>query len=587
MPCEKEVRIHNLTHIPFRSWCPYCVQGKAVSGQHRANLEKTDEEITTISMDYAGMKTREPNEETFPIIVIYDRKSKACFAHVVPRKGVNEYAVKRVSQDLVKILGYKKFVFKSDQEPAIKQLKEAVIRQCKAGENQVDRIKEEESPVGESQSNGEVENEIKMIQAQFRTVRAQTENNYMEILPETHNSLPWMVRHSAEQRFRFNVGHDGRTPRQRIKGKRFTREMCLFGECVWYLKPKTKGVNKAYSRWGEGVWLGIREESGETLIGLKEGVIKVNSIRRHATEGKRWNKELFNNFQGVPWEPVPGSESSEVRSRVRLPETPNEFIEPARTREVESVPRRHWITREDVREFGMTPGCPGCRNANAGGRAVKHTETCRERMRRELEQREDPRLHREAERVLRRHEREAEVIEPEIVEQMEDLPEEVNEEMEEAQEEDAEMEDGNELFNVMYEISADKGIEQQSNERGRTRKWDDDIKKMNEALMKGNLTGIHEIYSPKRVNAMAELMGLIPGMSLDLTNNDIDAKPWDFNIEEKRGRAERLVREKKALLLIGSPMCSAFSQIQNLNFARMTPAEVDQVVKYGTKHLEF
>jgi len=58
---------------------------------------------------------------------------------------------------------------------------------------------------------------------------------------------------------------------------------------------------------------------------------------------------------------------------------------------------------------------------------------------------------------------------------------------------------------------------------------------MNEALFKEGISAaVHEIYSPKHVNAMGELMGLIPGISLDLTTDDIDGKPWDFNIEEKK-----------------------------------------------------
>ena len=69
---------------------------------------------------------------------------------------------------------------------------------------------------------------------------------------------------------------------------------------------------------------------------------------------------------------------------------------------------------------------------------------------------------------------------------------------------------------------------------------------------------------------MGEIMGLIPGMSLDLTENDTDGQPWDFNKEEKREKAMRLVKSKKALLLIGSPMCAAFSQLQNINFSRMS-----------------
>ena len=86
-------------------------------------------------------------------------------------------------------------------------------------------------------------------------------------------------------------------------------------------------------------------------------------------------------------------------------------------------------------------------------------------------------------------------------------------------------------------------------------------------------------YSPKMANAVAELVDIIPGMSFDLTTNDVDGKPWDFNIEEKQAKAEKIIKEKRALLLIGSPMCSAFSQIQNLHFSKMSSEGVKKVIR--------
>ena len=47
-----------------------------------------------------------------------------------------------------------------------------------------------------------------------------------------------------------------------------------------------------------------------------------------------------------------------------------------------------------------------------------------------------------------------------------------------------------------------------------------------------------------------------------------DGKPWDFNCREKLKKAIKLVRERKAMLLICSPMCTAFSKLQNLNFRK-------------------
>lgn len=98
---------------------------------------------------------------------------------------------------------------------------------------------------------------------------------------------------------------------------------------------------------------------------------------------------------------------------------------------------------------------------------------------------------------------------------------------------------------------------------------------------------VTEVYSPPRVTKMAERLKMMPGMALDLTGTDEEGNAWDFNVEEMREKAERIVRERKALLLIGSPMCSAFSALQSINFAKMEKEDVDRVVEYGMRHLEF
>ena len=87
---------------------------------------------------------------------------------------------------------------------------------------------------------------------------------------------------------------------------------------------------------------------------------------------------------------------------------------------------------------------------------------------------------------------------------------------------------------------------------------------------------------------MVERLGMIPGMSLDLTTVDPeDNLPWDFNEKSKRDKAEALVKSKCSLLLVVSPMCAAFSQIQRLNFPHMAADKVKQVMAHGLRHLEF
>ena len=70
---------------------------------------------------------------------------------------------------------------------------------------------------------------------------------------------------------------------------------------------------------------------------------------------------------------------------------------------------------------------------------------------------------------------------------------------------------------------------------------------------------ITEVYSPERVNKLAEKFGLRKGNSLDLTNGR------DFSKQEDRARAWRLIRISKPYIVIGSPPCTMFSRLQELN----------------------
>ena len=53
---------------------------------------------------------------------------------------------------------------------------------------------------------------------------------------------------------------------------------------------------------------------------------------------------------------------------------------------------------------------------------------------------------------------------------------------------------------------------------------------------------------------MAARLGIVPGLSLDLTTNDPDdGMPWDFSKIEQRNKAMRRWHEEKQLFIIGTP----------------------------------
>ena len=103
---------------------------------------------------------------------------------------------------------------------------------------------------------------------------------------------------------------------------------------------------------------------------------------------------------------------------------------------------------------------------------------------------------------------------------------------------------------------------------------------------------VSEIYSPPRVSAVAKLCpsyGILPGFAFDLTTSDSDGRNWDFDDEEMRSRAWARIKKEPLLLLIGSPMCTAFSAWQHINNmpGKRDPAIVAKEYARGLSHLRF
>jgi hypothetical protein len=116
-----------------------------------------------------------------------------------------------------------------------------------------------------------------------------------------------MVMHAASVVNRSRKDSEGFSAYRRWKGREFTKPVAEFGECVLYAPADSAGKDKFDVRWREGVWLGVRMESGESLIGTDGGVVKARDFRRKAENGGRWSVAEFDKFVGFPWEPYPGA----------------------------------------------------------------------------------------------------------------------------------------------------------------------------------------------------------------------------------------------------------------------------------------
>ena len=80
----------------------------------------------------------------------------------------------------------------------------------------------------------------------------------------------------------------------------------------------------------------------------------------------------------------------------------------------------------------------------------------------------------------------------------------------------------------------------------------------------------------------------LEGLSaMDLRTNKPNGEPWDFTKLADRKLARQELQEKKPDWLVGSPPCTAFSQLMNLNYSKMAPAQIQRYLQEGRLHLHF
>ena len=99
---------------------------------------------------------------------------------------------------------------------------------------------------------------------------------------------------------------------------------------------------------------------------------------------------------------------------------------------------------------------------------------------------------------------------------------------------------------------------------------------------------IAEFCSPTRISALAKELpryGIAPGLGFDLTVPEENGEPWDFLRPSMRIEAQKLLDEQKPMLLVGTPMCTAFSIWQFINDKKCDAKIVDSEKKSGRAHL--
>ena len=387
MPTAAEVAEHEITHLPYRTWCAHCVRGRGISIQHR-RVQTEAEQVPTISMDYGFLGDDSQRATSLPILIARDRMSKTIWALPVPNKGV--HVDLRGCTSLIQRLentGYTKMILKCDNEPAIVALQQRIAEELRR--KGVSVIKENAPLECHEKSNGDVESAVKQVAGLSRTLKSHVEHKIKADVKATHPLLAWLIEHAANLLTLFLEGPDGLTAYHRLKGKPWRTALPAFGESVLY-RSKPKNDSKLDARWQIGTFLGIKMQSTEKIVHdpASNRIHHVQTVKRRP-ETEAWSSTDANRVSILPWGVDSNGNPCEKNSkdlpkpicvRPERPDVPAD--DPEVHRPGGGHPRRIYITRSDMLAHGFTDGCPACEEVKNGVRqpGTKHSSKCRMRL---------------------------------------------------------------------------------------------------------------------------------------------------------------------------------------------------------------
>ena len=93
LPSQEEIDRHNVTHMPYRSWCRHCIMGRGRSAPHKKLDAEKQHVIPTVSHDY-GFIGRD-DKTAMPMLVGKSHRTQWMSAAIVPAKGDDSsYSIK-------------------------------------------------------------------------------------------------------------------------------------------------------------------------------------------------------------------------------------------------------------------------------------------------------------------------------------------------------------------------------------------------------------------------------------------------------------------------------------------------------------
>ncbi|CAE8633525.1 unnamed protein product, partial [Polarella glacialis] len=308
-PSAEERGRHELTHMPFRTWCRACVVGRGHTAPHRR--VPRPRAGAAVQMDHAF-------PGGFRVLALAEAETGYGAATAICAKGsADTYAVAFGNRFLDEI-GYPEVAILTDPEPAVIDLARAI-----AGKSNR-RVEVMQTGRASYGSIGVVDKYIQTVEALLRTFNV--EITYRMTLENDRVLLPWAARHAGWTVTRFQVRPSGLTAWAILKTVPYVSDVCAFAETVL----------------------------------IKAGLVRSRTIRRREATEQR-SLALLSKVKGLPWAPKglhlapPLALGSPAEADVRATPAPSG----PSSRRSEGRPQG-----QEIRAFlggaGRTPGCRAC-----------------------------------------------------------------------------------------------------------------------------------------------------------------------------------------------------------------------------------
>ena len=277
-PTDLERMELSLTHLPFRSWCPVCVQAKSRQNQSRTLSLK--QPVVQVDFAFVSDKVGGPS---IALLNAVDVLTGLELSVVVPTKGWSTYSQAELGRFILET-GRTFGVLQCDPEPALK-----------AVTSEVGGLTLRTSPTGWNQ--GSVGNLQANLYAQSRALKLDLAARYKVELSVHAPLYTSLIKH-AQWLLNCLVKSDGRTPCEKRWGQKFTSTICSFAETCAFRKP---GMAKAQAQLHHGIWLGMCTESGMRFCADATGVYKTRTVRR-LSPSMQTDVALLKSIRARPWD---------------------------------------------------------------------------------------------------------------------------------------------------------------------------------------------------------------------------------------------------------------------------------------------